>query len=138
MARVVIDTNVLVSATIGHGKPRRLLRRVLRRHTAVSSREMIAELADVLPREKFSLTKGQIARFLSIYVHRSEIVELKRSVEAVDEDPDDDVVLGTAVNGRAAFIITGDKHLLAPKEFEGVRIITVDAALWLLSAKKSE
>src|SRR5712664_4041190 len=98
MTRVVIDTNVLVSATIGHGKPRRLLRGVLRRHSAISSKEMIAEVADVLPREKFSLTAGQIARFLSIYVRRSEIVDLKRRVEVVNEDPDDDVVLGTAVN----------------------------------------
>ena len=136
MTRVVIDTNVLVSAIVGRGKPRRLLRKVLGGHSAVSSREMIAELADVLPREKFSLTEGQIGRFLSIYVRRSEIVDLKRHVDAVKEDQDDNIVLGTAVNGRAAFIITGDKHLLALKEFEGVRIITVDAALRVLSAKK--
>jgi len=133
MTRVVIDTNVLVSAVIGRGKPRRLLRRVLSRHSAISSKEMIAELADVLPREKFSLTSGQVARFLSIYVRRAEVVDLKRRVEVVDEDPDDDMVLGTAVNGRAAFIITGDRHLLKLREFEGVRIKTVDAALRLLS-----
>jgi len=36
MARVVIDTNVLVSAIIGRGKPRRLLRQVLGGHSAVS------------------------------------------------------------------------------------------------------
>jgi putative PIN family toxin of toxin-antitoxin system len=136
MARVVIDTNVLVSAIIGRGKPRRLLRQVLRNRSAVSSREMIAELADVLPRERFSLTAKQIGRFLSIYARRSEIVDLNRRIEAVNEDPDDNIMLGTAVNGRAAFIITGDKHLLALKEFEDVRIITVDAALRVLFAKK--
>jgi len=135
MARVVMDTNVLVSAMIARGKPRRLLRQVLRGHSPVSSREMIAELAGVLSREKFSLAEARIDRFLSIYARSCEIVDLKRRVEAVKEDPDD-MVLGTAVNGRATFIVTGDKHLLALKEFEGVRIITVDAASRALSAKR--
>ncbi len=123
---------------IGHGKPRRLLGLVLRGHSAVASRETLAELADVLAREKFSLTPGQIARFLTIYTRRSEVVDLDRRVDAVDADPDDNVVLGTAVNGKAAFIVTGDKHLLELVEFEGIRIITVDAALRILRGEKSE
>ena len=138
MTRVVIDTNVLVSAVIGHGKPRRLLRLVLKLHTAVASKEMLAELADVLAREKFSLTPAQITRFLTIYTRRSEVVDLDRRVNAVDADPDDDIVLGTAVNGRAALIVTGDRHLLDMREFEGVRITTVVAALKILSAERAE
>ncbi|MDA4133762.1 MAG: putative toxin-antitoxin system toxin component, PIN family [Thaumarchaeota archaeon] len=133
-----MDTNVLVSAVIGHVKPRRLLRLVLRGHSAVASREMLAELADVLAREKFSLTPGRISRFLRIYLRKSEVVDLDRRVKAVDADPDDDIVLSTAVSGEAAFIVTGDKHLLELEGFEGVRIITVDAALKVLSAEKSE
>ena len=137
MTRVVIDTNVLVSATIGRGKPRRLLRLVLRSHSAIASVEMLAELTDVLAREKFSLTPAQIARFLKIYARRSELVDLDRRVDAVDADPDDNFVLSTAVNGRAALVVTGDKHLLALGEFEDIRIVTVDAALKILSAEKS-
>jgi uncharacterized protein len=138
VTRVVIDTNVLISAIIGHGKPRRLLSRVLRDHSAVASREMLAELADVLAREKFSLSAGQIARFLTIYTRRSEVVDLDRRVDAVEADPADNVVLGTAVNGRAAFIVTGDGHLLELAEFEGIRIVPVAAALKILSTEKSE
>jgi putative PIN family toxin of toxin-antitoxin system len=99
---------------------------------------MLAELADVLAREKFSLTPGRISRFLTIYVRRSEVVDLDRRVKAVDADPDDDIVLSTAVNGEAAFIVTGDKHLLELEDFESVRIITADAALKVLSAEKSQ
>jgi uncharacterized protein len=138
VARVVVDTNVLVSAVIGHGKPRRLLRQVLRDHSAVASREMLAELADVLAREKFSLKAGQISRFLAIYARRCEIVDLDRRVVAVDADPDDDVVLGTAANGVAALIVTGDKHLLALGKLEGVRIVTMAAALKILIPEMSE
>ena len=99
--------------------------------------EMLAELTDVLAREKFSLTPAQIARFLKIYARRSELVDLDRRVDAVDADPDDNFVLSTAVNGRAALVVTGDKHLLALGEFEDIRIVTVDAALKILSAEKS-
>jgi uncharacterized protein len=53
-------------------------------------------------------------------------------------DPDDNIVLGTAVSGRAAFIVTGDRHLLELERFEGIQIITVDAALKILQAEKSE
>ena len=94
----------------------------------------MVELADVLTREKFSLTEARIARFVAIYMRRAEVVPLNRRVAAVSEDPDDDIVLGTAVNGGAAFVVTGDRHLLALKEFEGVRIVTVDAALRVLGA----
>lgn len=137
MVRVVIDTNVLVSAVIGHGKPRRLLMRVLLGgDSAVTSRELVAELAEVLTREKFSLTEAQIARFVAIYVRRAEVVALhRRVVDAVDEDPDDNIVLDTAVSGGAAFVVTGDKHLLALEEFEEVQIVTVDTALRILAAK---
>jgi len=134
VARVVLDTNVLDSAMIGHGKPRRLLKHVLARHSTVASREMVAELADVLSRDKFSLTQRQIERFLEIYLRRCEIVRLRRYVHTVEEDPDDDVVLDTAVNGRADVVVTGDRHLLRLKSFEGAQILTVDEALRALGA----
>jgi putative PIN family toxin of toxin-antitoxin system len=139
VTRVVIDTNVLVSAAIGHGKPRRLIKQVLTGHSAVASREMLAELADVLAREKFSLTPRQVSRFLTIYARRCEIVDLDMRVDAVEADPDDNAVLGTAANGAASLIVTGDRHLLALEEFEGIRIVTVAAALKILSVvRKSE
>lgn len=53
MVRVVADTNVLVSAVVGHGKPRALVYLLLEKHMIISSTEMLAELTDVLSREKF-------------------------------------------------------------------------------------
>jgi len=130
--RVVIDTNVLVSAALGHGKPRRLLRRVMRDHTALTSMELLAELSEVLPREKFSLTEGQVTRFLAIYRRNSNLVATRRHVDAIVEDPDDNAVLEAAVNGGAELLVTGDKHLLRLKGFENVMILNVDAALRIL------
>ncbi len=128
MVRVVIDTNVLVSALTHHGKPRRLVTRLLRSRSTVTSRGMMVELADVLSREKFALTEDQVNRFLSIYIRQSEVVVPKRIGRVVLADRDDDVVLGTAVAAGASHIITGDRHLLSLKEFQGIKIVTVDYA----------
>ena len=97
---------------------------------------MLAELADVLARDKFSLTPEQVTRFLGVYARRSQMADLERRVNAVAADPDDNTVLGTAVNGRAAMVVTGDRHLLALKEFEGIAVVTVDVALKILSAER--
>jgi putative PIN family toxin of toxin-antitoxin system len=126
MVTVVLDTNVLISALVGHGKPRRLVLRLLEKETAVSSMEMLAELADVLSRGKFTDVKSsQVNSFLSKLAKRIVVVTLKRRFKIVEEDPDDDIVLSTAYEGHARYIISGDKHLLRLKEFRGIKIVTV-------------
>jgi putative PIN family toxin of toxin-antitoxin system len=101
-------------------------------HSVVSSREMFIELTEVLQRDKFGLKPGQIDRFLSVYTGKCEFVTLKTRFRVVDEDPDDDAVLNAAISGKAGYIITGDRHLLAVGRFRGVRMVTVDSALRLM------
>jgi putative PIN family toxin of toxin-antitoxin system len=133
IVRVVIDTNVLVSALIGHGKPRRLVAELLEGHQVVSSRQMLAELVDVLSREKFKeAEKSQVNSFLSILSSRVVLVTVKQSFKTVVEDPDDDMVLSTAHEGKATYIVSGDGHLLNLKRFGGIRIVTVNEMLQLL------
>ncbi len=50
----------------------------------------------------------------------------------VCEDPDDDQYIAAALEGRAAFVVTGDRKLLALKEHEGIRIVTPREFLDLL------
>ena len=54
----------------------------------------------------------------------ADTVSPDREVRAVHDDPDDDHLLAAALEGRAAFLVTGDQHVLALGEFEGVRIVT--------------
>jgi putative PIN family toxin of toxin-antitoxin system len=128
-----MDTNVLISAFVGHGKPRRLVFVLLERHQVVASPQMLAELIDVLSREKFAETDKQQAKsFLSILARKVFVVTAKRSFKAVPEDTDDDVVLNTAYEGKASHIISGDRHLLKLGNFRGIRIVTVNEMLELL------
>ena len=133
MVRVVIDTNVLVSALIDDGKPRRLVVELLDKHAVILSRQMLAELADVLSRDRFTVTSSQVDRFVSNLVRMSEIVPDNTRFKVALEDPDDDEVLNTAYTGKAEFIVTGDRHLLALEKFKKTKIVNVNQMLNRLS-----
>ena len=130
---VVVDTNVLISAVMGHGKPRRLVTRLLKEHKVITSREMLAELVDVLDRAKFAkIKKRKVTKFLTILTNKAEIVSIQEDVDVIPEDPDDNIVLSTASEGNANYILSGDKHLLNLREFRGIRIVPVKEMLELL------
>ena len=132
MHRVVIDTNVLVSALVASGKCRRLVLKLLEEHTVILSRQMLAELADVLTRDKFNVKNSQVDRFLATLVRKSKIASVVPHFKVVLEDPDDNIVLNTAYTGKADYIITGDKHLLALKEFKNIEIVNVTQMLEII------
>lgn len=135
MVRVVIDTNVLVSALIDDGKPRRLVVELLDKHTVILSKQMLAELADVLSREKFTVTSSQVDRFVSSLVRMSKIVPDNSRFKVVLEDSDDDKVLNAAYAGKAEFIVTGDRHLLVLEKFKRTKIINVNQMLRKVTEK---
>lgn len=51
------------------------------------------------------------------------------------DDPDDDQVLACALAAKAAIIVSGDRHLLDLKEYQGIRIVTAAEAVALLAGK---
>ena len=130
--RVVLDSNVLVSALLGQGGPRRLLLHLSREHVIVSSVQMLAELEDVLHRDKFQLTEGQIKNYISLIISGSTVLDIADYPEVIRADPDDDVVLASALEGDADCIVTGDKHLLLLREYRETKIITVKQMLALI------
>ena len=130
--RIVLDSNVLVSALLGQGGPRRLLLILSREHTIVSSVQMLAELEDVLHRDKFQLTDGQIADYLSLIISGSTVLDVANYSKVIKADPDDDVVLASALEGEADYLVTGDKHLLLLREYHRTKIITVKQMLALI------
>jgi uncharacterized protein len=125
-ARVVADTNVLVSRLIlPESLPAQVLRRVEFESLLLFSESTMNELADVLSRQKFD-------RYVSLDDRRGflerlgKIAEFIPIVQLVREcrDPKDDKFLEVALNGRADAIITGDADLLAMNPWRGVGILT--------------
>ena len=126
----------MISALVGHGKPRRLLTELLERHQIVSSLQMLAEFVEVMSRDKFAeVGRSRLASFLSILVRRTTIVSVKHTRKLIAQDPDDDIVLSTAHKGNASHIVSGDGHLLGLKRFKGVKIVTVDEMLETLGPR---
>jgi len=125
--RVVIDTNVLISATFWGGKPKQLLNAVRRREVIfLVSEKLLEELEEVLTAEDkpFNLEKESAQRILG---HLREIAKpiLIKSTVSICRDEDDNRVLECALDGMADYIVTGDKDLLDLVSFEGIKIVKV-------------
>lgn len=130
MVRIVLDTNILVSGLLYNGKPRRLLDLAVNGKIGlVSSTEMIDELNAVLSREKFGLSKEEQAIMVDFVIRLSKITALKSKFKAVKEDPDDDIVINTAYDGDADYIVTGDRAILALKKFGKTSIVKASEML---------
>jgi putative PIN family toxin of toxin-antitoxin system len=122
--RVVVDTNVLISAQIStQGASRRLLNRLIADHDVILSDVILGEVAETLL-TKFSYDSALVSNVIVELVKVVEIVEPVTFEEQVCRDPDDDAILGTAVAGNADCIVTGDSDLLVLERFRDVDIIS--------------
>jgi len=130
--KVVLDTNVLASAVIKPGKPRELLSEMVEGGAQlVLSRSILEELLEVAndPRIRKYVDENDVIAFMKAIGSIAKIVRVKSRFKVVKEDPDDDVILRTAYDCRADYIVSGDKHPLSLGEFKGVRIVTVNEML---------
>lgn len=131
--RIVLDTNVVLSALLWRGTPYQLLATLHQRSNVqlYSSTALIEELTDVLSRDAATKRLALIGRsardVLSDYIAAIEIVEPVIVPQVILADADDDHVLAAAVTARADMIVSGDrKHLLPLGSHQGIAI--VDAA----------
>ncbi len=130
MLRAVLDTNVLVSAIISDGKSRELLERgISNQYSIITSDLILKELLTVLKRPKFKTSEDEIHRTILALIRTADVVNVTSKLKAVKEDPKDDIIVEAAVDGEADMIVTGDSHLLRLKNFEGIKIITVEEML---------
>lgn len=137
--RIVLDTNVVVSAFFWGGAPREVLGALqLGRIGVIASDALLAELAYVVNRPKFVQRLADIeletADLLAQYRALVSVVDAPRLEQSVCDDPDDDAVLECALAGNADLIVSGDDDLLRLGEFHGVRIVTARAFLDSLPA----
>ena len=142
LLRVVVDTNVFVSGIISpSGPPGQILQALRRRKfTLISSPSINEEILDVLSRprlQKYGLQDALFDIGVILYA-QAELVQEKTRVQA-SPDPDDDKFLAAAVDGKAQYVVTGDKSdLLALGEYQNIRIISCRAFLHFLRASKKE
>ncbi|MBS0305709.1 MAG: putative toxin-antitoxin system toxin component, PIN family [Proteobacteria bacterium] len=136
--RLVLDTNVVASAVLWGGMPRLLLQAARDKRVEIfTSTPMLAELTDILGRRKFAekIAASQLTvdQLVDGYAQLAVLVR-PVTTPRIAPDPDDDVVVGTALAAQAGFIVTGDKPLLSVAEHQGIEVIRVARAIEVIEA----
>lgn len=135
MMRVVLDTNVIISAFLWGGPPARLLTFGPTNDLEFfTSAPLITELSDTMSRRKFLSKVAMTGRSATQLVSRYSslaIHVIPAQTPRLAPDPDDDVVIGTAIAAKAKLLVTGDQALLSVSTFDGGRIVSVKDSLTL-------
>lgn len=123
--RFVLDTNLIISAALLEiSKPRQAFELAFNRGELLLSDAMLAELSEVLRRDKFDryVSLEKRLRFLTDLLSLATPVAVTEHIDAC-RDPKDNKVLELAVSGRADCIVTGDDDLLALNPFRNIPIL---------------
>lgn len=127
--RVVIDANVWISGLLWKGLPWHVLRLAEENKVEIfATVSMLEELEIVLRYSRLQprrLELGlEIADLIAYATTLVSMVELERIEPVVTADPDDDVFVNCAVAVGAKYLISGDNHLLALEQWQGIPIVT--------------
>lgn len=135
---VVLDTNVIVSALLSPGGPPA---EIINHWEAgqfevVTSPPLLSELERALqyPRVKRYLKRSpdEVGAFIERFGRVATIVQPRLTLDVIEDDPADNRVLECAVAGGAAYIISGDDHLLQIKKYKEIVILSPAGFLTLL------
>ena len=126
MIRAVVDTNITVSALLFGGLPLKIVKAALsKKFIWVTSPFLIEEAERVLSSDKFGLSAHEMKTLTEPIFSMAEIVIPTMTINAIPRCPADNRVLECAVEGKCAFIVSGDRRdLLVLKKFQNVEIIT--------------
>ena len=132
--RIVLDTNVLISALITDGRSRELVRSLLKSsHALLLSEPILDEFLRISSEDRLKryVDDEELTLFLTALLSRASFVRIQSKFRVLNNA--DDMILRTAIDGSAALIVSGDTHLLNLKQFRGTKIVTV---AWTLETLK--
>jgi uncharacterized protein len=129
--KIVFDTNVLFSAFVAHGACAGLYEECLLRTRVVVSHAILLELRAKLV-AKARLSPGEAEEVVQTIAANAEVVAPRPLPAPVCRDPDDDMVLATALAANATAIVSGDQDLLVLGKFRDIPILNPRGCLVLL------
>ena len=144
MIRVVLDANQFVSALLKpHSNSGQILSLISEDKIALlASDEIITEITDVLlyPRimKRIAQSPGYLKTFMERIWSVAIITEGKIQVAIIDDDPSDNKYLSCALEGKADFIISGDRHLKDFKSYKNIAIVDPGTFLAIIKQKGEE
>lgn len=141
MLRLVLDTNILVSATIERaGASSKILQAWQQdKIELITSPVLLVELQGVLKRPRIQkyqwMEKEELAGFVAELYRAAIQTSGQRLIKAVVVDPSDDYVISAAIEGSADYIVTGNIHLLDLNPYQGIEILRPAEMLKVLLKK---
>ena len=138
--RLVLDTNVVVSAIVWGGVPYQLLQAAAAGTADLyTSPVLIEELRGVLARDhlasRLARQRRSVDQAVEFYARFCQMVEPLDVPRIVPNDPDDDPVVAAAVAARAHLIVSGDKHLLNLKDRIAIQVLKAGEALQFMAQR---
>lgn len=133
--RVVLDTNVFVSGIFWDGNfcSQIITKWKNRKFQLISSMEILDEFVNTLNNFKIQMPEKMIKEWRNFIIENSIIVKPTIKLNIIKEDPDDNKFLEVGVAGKANLIVSQDKHLLKLINYQGIKIVNPEKALFLLS-----
>ncbi|MEG4086078.1 putative toxin-antitoxin system toxin component, PIN family [Microcoleus sp. POL10_C6] len=124
--RVVIDTNILVSAAIAGRKPASVITWVINQpdYEWIVSEEILGEYQEVLSRRKLKLTDDQKERWLNLIQGSTQLIDVSIEID-FPRDQKDAKFIACALSANADFLITGDRDFTEVQSLENTLIISV-------------
>jgi putative PIN family toxin of toxin-antitoxin system len=135
---VVLDTNIVASATFWRGKPAHCLEAwVLGRYDIAISHPILTEYEEVIVRLTARYPSRRPTDWLGAIQQAGQLY-LPALRPAVTADPDDEMFLECAVEARADFVVTGDKgHLLSLRQVADIPIVPVASFLKIIGVPEN-
>ena len=132
--KVVLDTNVIISGLNFRGNPREILDLIREEQIELYLSPFILEEVRGVLKEKFSWDEERIQT--AIEKLKAALVEPEENISAIKKDEDDNRILECGVEGKAQYIVSGDKrHLLPLGEYQGIKILSPAEFLKLIERK---
>ena len=127
--RVVLDTNIWLSGIFWQGNPYKIIKLSEQRKIEILiTKEILEEIIYILNREeKFQKfiedRKLSMENLIRAILSIANLIETKSKIIFIKEDPNDNKFLEAAIDGKAEYIISGDRHLLDITQFDKIRIV---------------
>ena len=123
--RLVLDANIFISSFFWGGNPRNVLERVIEGIDELFiTKEILDEIEEVMERPKFHADKEEIDYFISSIEEIGNRIIPKMQIKNGSRDKTDNKYIECGMAANADYIISGDIHLLALREYEKIKIIT--------------
>ena len=122
MIKAVIDTNIFISAVFWEGVPKKIVSSALSKSfVGITSKEILQELEGKLL-NKFHFPQEQTQNYVQLLLQSFELVQPAVKVKVV-EDASDNKIIEAAIEAKANYIVTSDRHLLKIKKYLRIEIL---------------